>query len=67
MKREGEKFRKEEIFKEEDILFLNQLVKTLEEVELKLTDSYNKKDYENFNKSKKLILSVQRKISEIVK
>ena len=67
MKREGGKFRKEEIFKEEDILFLNQLVKTLEEVELKLTDSYNKKDYENFNKSKKLILSVQRKISEIVK
>ena len=59
--------KEEEIFKEEDILFLNQLVKTLEELELKLEDNYNQKDYENFNKSKKLILEIQRKISEIVK
>jgi len=58
--------KQEEIFGE-DILFLNQLVKSLEEGELMLKDSYHKKDYENFNKSKKLILQVQKKISEIIK
>lgn len=58
--------KEEEIFGE-DVLFLDQLVKSLEEGELMLEDSYHKKNYENFNKSKKLILQIQKKISEIVK
>ncbi|MBA7683810.1 hypothetical protein ES703_92195 [subsurface metagenome] len=57
---------KEGIFRE-DISFLNQLVETLEEAGLKLEDAYNKKDYENFNKSKKLMIQLQKEISEIIK
>ena len=51
----------------EDIPFLNQLVKALEETELKLEEAYEKKDDESFNKSKKFMLQVQRKISEVIK
>jgi exonuclease VII small subunit len=50
----------------EDISFLNQLVKTLEEAELNLEESYEKRDYEDFEKSKKFILQIQKKISEKV-
>jgi len=53
--------------KKEDIPFLNQLVNTLEEAELKLEEAYRTKDYEKFNKSKKLMLQIQKKISEVVK
>ena len=53
--------------KEEDIEFLSQLIKALEEAELKLEEAYEKKDYENFNKSKKFIMQIQRKISEVIK
>ena len=55
------------IFRREDIEFLNQLIKALEEAELKLEEAYEKKDYENFNKSKKFIMQIQRKISEVIK
>lgn len=50
----------------EDVSFLNQLVKSLEEALVKLEESYEKKDYENFNMSKKFILQIQNKISEII-
>ena len=50
----------------EDVSFLNQLVKSLEEALLKLEESYEKKDYENFNMAKKFILQIQNKISEII-
>ncbi len=53
--------------KRDDIPFLNQLVKALEETESKLEKAYEKKDYENFNKSKKFMLQIQRKISEVIK
>ena len=49
-----------------NILFLNQLVKTLEEAELKLEETYNKKDYENFNNVKKLVIQIQNKMSEVL-
>ncbi len=55
------------MIKEGEILLLNQLVKSLEEAQLRLEESYEKKDYENFEKAKKVILQAQRKISEIVK
>jgi len=53
--------------RKEDIPFLNQLVKALEEGELKLEKAYEKKDHEDFNKSKKFMLQIQRKISEVIK
>jgi hypothetical protein len=51
--------------KEEDMEFLSQMISSLEEASKKLTESYNKKDYEKFSKSKKFILNLQTKISEI--
>ena len=51
----------------EDIEFLNQLVKSLEEAEPKLEEAYKNKDYETFNKLKKFILNIQKKIFEVVK
>jgi hypothetical protein len=58
---------KEEIFSEEDISFLEQLINTIQEAELKLEEAYKIKNYEKFNNSKKLILKLQEKISEIIK
>ena len=49
--------------KKEDIPILNQLVRTLEEMELKLEEAYNKKDSEEFNNSKRLMLKIQKQIS----
>jgi len=54
------------MIKKEDIMFLNQLVHTLEEAELKLEESYNEKNYENFNNMKKLIMEIQNKISGVL-
>jgi len=53
--------------KKEDILFLSQLTKSLEEAERSLERAYEKRDIENFNKSKKIMLRIQTEISEIVK
>jgi len=52
--------------KKEDIMFLTQLVHTLEEAELKLEESYNEKNYEDFNNVKKLIMQIQKKISGVL-
>jgi hypothetical protein len=54
------------IFRRGNILFLNQLVKTLEEAEAKFEMYYEKKDYINVNKLKKFILQIQKKISEVI-
>ena len=51
----------------ENILELRQLGEALEEAGLKLETAYKKKDYENFYASKKLILQLQKKISESIK
>lgn len=51
--------------KKEDIEFLNQLIKSLEEAGRKLKESYEEKDSDMFIKSKKFILQIQRKISEV--
>jgi len=58
--------KEEKIFNREDIAFLNQLSNTLEESELKLEEAYDKKDYESFNRIKKMMLQIQKKISEII-
>jgi len=50
-----------------EVLFLNQLIRSLEEAEKNLEKTYEKRDYENFNKSKKIMLRIQAEISEILK
>lgn len=55
------------MIKESDISFLNQLVKTLEDSFNKLEKAYNKKDSENFNKLKKIVVQTQGKILEVIK
>jgi hypothetical protein len=56
-----------ENFSKEEIPFLNQLVKSLEEAELKLEKAHEKKDYEKFNKSKKFMLEIQKQISNLIR
>ena len=56
-----------EYFSNDERLFLIQLVKALEEAELKLEEYYNKKDYKNFNNAKNFMLTVLKKISEVIK
>ena len=53
--------------KKGDISTLSQLVKTLKQLELKLEESYAKKDSESFNNSKNMMLKMQKQISKIVK
>jgi len=53
--------------KKEEILFLDQLVKSLVEAEKNLEITYRRKDFENFNKTKKVMFSIQKEISEIIK
>ncbi|MBU2104385.1 MAG: hypothetical protein KKF67_01240 [Nanoarchaeota archaeon] len=53
------------MIKEDDADILAQLGKSLEEAGLKLEETYNKKDYDNFNKAKKTLLQIQQKISEV--
>lgn len=54
-------------WEDEQISLLNQLVKTLEDSFEKLNKSYEKKDPENFNKSKAILVQTQRRIFEAVK
>jgi hypothetical protein len=55
------------MIKEDDISLLNQLVETLESSFEKFKRAYEKKDSENFNKIKKILIQTQRKILEIAK
>jgi len=50
----------------QNLIFLKQLVLSLEEAEEKLERAYDKKDFDEFNKIKKFILQTQKKISEIL-
>ena len=51
----------------EEILLLNHLIKSLKELEVKFKEYYEKKDHKNFNNIKKFMLTIQKKISEIIK
>lgn len=57
----------EKEFTKEDASVLNQLVGALEESRLKLEEYYNKKDHVNFNNAKKFMLTISKKISEVMK
>jgi hypothetical protein len=51
----------------EDATLLNHLVSSLDDSEKKLEEFYTKKDSINFNKTKKFILTLGNKISELSK
>jgi len=53
--------------KKGDIPILSQLVKTLEQTESKLEEDYNKKDSKSFINSKKMLLKIQKQISNMLK
>ena len=50
----------------EEAVFLRQLIKSLEESEKKLGDSYNKKDLEEFNKIKNFMMRLQGQIKGVI-
>ena len=52
--------------KEDDISFLGQLIDTLHETSKRIAESYEKKDYTEFNQLKKLMLRVQENIDKIL-
>jgi hypothetical protein len=51
----------------EDVPFLNQLLKSLEEAGKNLEQAYRKNNSESFNKSKKSIIQIQKEISAMIK
>jgi hypothetical protein len=53
--------------KREESLFLNQLIKSLEEAAKEMEKGYKKKDANQFNKSKKVMLRIQKEIAEMTK
>ena len=46
--------------------FFEQMAKSMEDLEPSLEKYYKTNDIENFNKIKKIMLDVQKKISEVV-
>lgn len=52
--------------KKEDLSLLDQLVKSLEETASHLEDAYEKKDFNIFDKSKKFMIEIQKKIIEAI-
>jgi hypothetical protein len=53
--------------KKEEVSFLNQLIASLEEAERNLERAYEKRDYERFNKAKKIMLRIQNEIADRIK
>ena len=53
--------------KKEDNLFLKQLVSSLEDAYVKLERAYERDNADDFNKTKKIMLKIQKEISEIIK
>jgi hypothetical protein len=53
------------MIKEDDVLVLDQLVGGLENAVSKLEEYYSKKDVDKLNQTKKFILVIQEKISEV--
>lgn len=52
------------MLKPENIQFLRQLILSLEKAEEKLDEAYRSESFDNFNRIKKFILQIQKKISE---
>jgi hypothetical protein len=56
--------KKRDPIKEIDVNFLNQIVMTLEQAEIKMEQSFRRKKNEQFNAAKQFILKLNKKISE---
>jgi len=52
------------MLKESDISILNQITKSLEESLSQMKKAQRKKDPEKFNEAKKLLLQIQKRLSE---
>ncbi len=50
--------------KRDEFAFLKQLINSLNESFTKMQESYEKRDYEEFNKSKKMFLNIQKNIQD---
>ena len=50
----------------EDVLLLRHLADSMDEAMSGLRESYEKKDFEGFNKIKRLMMGLQKKISEVL-
>lgn len=57
----------EKTMKIEDAQILWQLADTMEEIVKKMEQNYGKRDLENFEKSKKALLELQKQIKEVLK
>ena len=55
------------MLRKEGVSPLTNLIKVLEDAGLRLEQAYQKKDSIKFESEKKLILQIQRKISEVLK
>lgn len=53
--------------KKEDLQTLGQLIDSLEMSLSELERAYDKKDSEAFNKSKKFMMDLQKRVSEVIK
>ena len=65
MKEEGDKSSKDKI--SEQVLQLRQLIGSLDDSEKKLGEFYKKNKPDDLNKTKKFILQINSKISDILK
>jgi hypothetical protein len=53
--------------KKEDLTFASQMVQSMIEAEVKLERAYLRKDTKEFDKIKKMMTEMQKKISEMIK
>ena len=53
------------IILEKNAFFFEQMAKSMEDLEMSLEKYYKQGDAENFNKTKKTMLRIQEKISEV--
>ena len=59
--------REDRILTNEEIPLLEHLIKSMGELDLDLEDSYREGNHVKFDSTKKLMLKIQEKISEIVR
>jgi len=53
--------------KKEDIPFLEQMIKSLEDGAVKLDSASRKKNYNEFRETKRFMLDIQKKIANMIK
>ncbi|MBD3247204.1 hypothetical protein GF378_01130 [Candidatus Pacearchaeota archaeon] len=52
--------------KKEDIAFLEQMIKSLEDAEVKLEEANKNKDHEKFRKTKKFMMDIQKQMDSTI-